>query len=511
MRRTIDFSTAFLNAALLAGILIVVNVIAFRYGGRAIDMTREGTYSLSSMTLNQLTSLERPVTFTMIFGDGVRARRQHDRIEQLLESYKGVNPQMIHLVSLSRFNDPARLDDLEKRVPELKLLYGAGAVQAGAVVIEYGSGESAEYVVVRNGDLFQPIPLDPAHGGLDHYASAFTGEDEITSALIRLREGKRSKVGFTTGHGEPASSDLNPQGRGIGTWKSRFNKVGCDVIDLNLVDKDVPGDLSLLVVVGPKTQFKPDEIARLRAYADRGGPLLLLLGNAEPSGLEEFLKSFNLAIGRGLVIDPRSNYRNVSLVFAPTETILKHPVVDPMGSNRAVLLPGAAPIKVFGGGARRRRAPTEPVDANLIPATILRTTGYSWAETDVRNPPPRFDRDSDERRPSRSRCRSRRARVIAKRRGGAVQGKPRLVLFSCPAMAENVFQEIERTNLDLLMNAASWLRERPNTQGIAPGTHIALTLSVDPLLRSRLILVPSVVAVLLIVAMGIIVYTARRE
>jgi hypothetical protein len=315
LRRTIDFSAAFLNASLLAGILIVANVIAFRYGGRPIDMTREGTYSLSSLTLNQLKGLDRPVTFTMIFGEGTRARRQHDRLQQLLETYKAANPDLIHLVSLNRFNDPTRLDELEKRVPELKLLYGAGTIQAGAVVIEYGTGEGAEYVVVRNGDLFQPIRLDPAHGGLDHYASAFTGEDEITSALIRMREGKRSKVAFTTGHGEPVSGDMNPQG--LATWKSRFTKIGCDVIDLNLVQQDITGDISLIVVAAPRSPFNPDEISKLRAFADRGGPLLLLLGNSEPSGLEDFLKSFNLALDAGLVIDPRSHYNNPSVVYAP--------------------------------------------------------------------------------------------------------------------------------------------------------------------------------------------------
>ncbi len=97
------------------------------------------------------------------------------------------------------------------------------------------------------------------------------------------------------------------------------------------------------------------------------------------------------------------------------------------------------------------------------------------------------------------------------RPGDAAEGKPRLVLLSSPAMAENVFQEIEQTNLDLLMNAASWLRNRPDTQGIPPHTHVALTLSVDPFLRSRLILVPSAVAAMLIIAMGITVYIARRQ
>ncbi len=40
LRRTAELSGTFLNAGLLAGILIVANVAAFRYGGRGIDLTR---------------------------------------------------------------------------------------------------------------------------------------------------------------------------------------------------------------------------------------------------------------------------------------------------------------------------------------------------------------------------------------------------------------------------------------------------------------------------------------
>ena len=73
LRRTIDFSTAFLHASLLAGILIVGNVIAFRYGGEPLDMTREGTFTLSSMTKKQLETLDRPVKFTLLTGRSAEA------------------------------------------------------------------------------------------------------------------------------------------------------------------------------------------------------------------------------------------------------------------------------------------------------------------------------------------------------------------------------------------------------------------------------------------------------
>ena len=85
------------------------------------------------------------------------------------------------------------------------------------------------------------------------------------------------------------------------------------------------------------------------------------------------------------------------------------------------------------------------------------------------------------------------------------------MLFSSSALASNIVQDLEPTNLDLVMNAASWLRGRPDAVGIAASTHVALTLTADPLLRNRLVLVPTVMATLAIIAAGLIVYVARRE
>ncbi|MHC5539007.1 GldG family protein, partial [Singulisphaera rosea] len=77
--------------------------------------------------------------------------------------------------------------------------------------------------------------------------------------------------------------------------------------------------------------------------------------------------------------------------------------------------------------------------------------------------------------------------------------------------ADNTMLALEPTNQDVLMNAIGWLRGRSDLQGIAPKTHVSLTLAADPVLRARLIMVPTVMAVLLIVALGIATYVARRE
>jgi hypothetical protein len=79
-------------------------------------------------------------------------------------------------------------------------------------------------------------------------------------------------------------------------------------------------------------------------------------------------------------------------------------------------------------------------------------------------------------------------------------------------MAMNgVLDQLEPANLDLLMNSIAWLRGRSDLQGIAPKTHVALTLGANDLLRTRLIMVPTIMAVLLIVGLGITTYLARRQ
>ncbi len=499
LRRTIDLTSGILNCALLGGLLLVLNVMAFRYGAGPIDLTSEGAYSLSSLSTRQLKALDQKLTLTLMIGQGPRAARQRDRVAQLVEAYRSANPSMVEVASLDPYYDLSRIDELVKRAPEIELLRGGG------VLVEYGEGEQARHVVVRNQDLFTGET-----GGRERFESAFLGEDEITSALVRLSEGSVAKVAFTVGHGEPSVSDLNPGGRGLGNWRARLVKVGCDVTELNLIQDDPPKDLSLLIVVGPKTPFRPQEVARIKAFADAGGPVLLALGNGEPSGLEGFLKDYNLELAPGLAVEPRLNYnRNPFLIFVPLGATTAHPISQPLGENRAVLMPNAAPIHILGLTPKDGK-PSTPVNQRLQPTPFLRTTTMSWAETKTSIPRIAFDPSEDERGPITVGVAVAERKSVEHPTAVDPNAKPRLVLISSSGAAENVAQEIEKANLDLLMNAASWLRGRRDTIGISPRTHVSLTLTADPVMRSRLVMVPTVSSMLLIIGIGITIYFARR-
>ena len=107
----------------------------------------------------------------------------------------------------------------------------------------------------------------------------------------------------------------------------------------------------MLCIVGPRNPFKPEEIAKLKVYADRGGPVLVLLGNTEPSGLDEFLRSFNLEIGRGLVIDPQHNVNgNLQLIYTFLKGNQGHPIADALRPERPVLIPNGRRSMFWGWG-----------------------------------------------------------------------------------------------------------------------------------------------------------------
>ncbi len=497
LRRTIELSNAALTAALLAGVLVVFNVLAFRYGGRALDLTRERMFSLSTLSLNQVKGLEKPVKFTVFFGQSSVAALEMGRVLELLELYKAANPSKITIETIDPYRDRERFALLAQRVPDVQVSEGGG------VVIELGEGEGAERLVVPNTALFEFPRQDRFTQNSERFVSTFHGEDAVTSALARMREGKRPKIAFLTGHGEPSLDELDPRKPGLGLWRSRLSAMGAEVVPLNLLSDEVPRDVELVIAVTGKSPFKEEEVGKLRAYLAGGGPALLLVANPGPTGLDDLLKTYNVAVGPGVIVDPEWNYgRRLWLVSVRILGAIHHPIIDPL-ANSSILVPNGAPLHVLTPGP----SGGSPVNPAFIATPILRTSARAWAETELSGRPTR-DPGKDEAGPLT-------VGVAVTDRASPDQGKPeespRLVVLSSVALADNQFLALEPADLDLLMNAAGWLRGRADAQGIAPKTHVDLALRADPVLRFRLIMVPSVMAVLVIVALGVTTYLARRE
>ncbi|WP_435016575.1 Gldg family protein [Tundrisphaera sp. TA3] len=498
IRRVLRFSNTALTASLLGGILVVANVFAFKYGGRAIDLTRDRAYSLESLTLNQLTTLEKPVTIIAFHGNSEGSVRRLERIIQLLDQFKTANPRDVRVETLDVIQDAREFEALVKRYPDVAATPGDG------VVVIYGEGETAPHAVLGTGELFERS-ASRFDAKSDRFVSTFHGEDAITSAIVRLREGKRSKVAFATGHGEASIQDVDPRQPGPGIWKGRMSAMGTDAVEVNLLHDDIPVDAGIVVVAGPKTPLQTEEVDRIKAFIGRGGCLIVLVGNAGPSGLEELLRNYNVEVGPGQIVDPTHCLEGrPGLIYAPILAGSNHPVVDTL-QTRWALLPGAAPLSIIGPEAVLGQ-PGSGAKANPGVSTVplIRTTPDSWAESD---PVGRPARDPSEKAGPLIVG----AAASIKPAAGGEKPTPRLVVFSSPLLADNPYLARNPTNLDLLMNSVFWLRGRPELRGLPGKTHESLMFSASPNLRGRLVLVPTLMAMVVVLGLGVTIYLSRRD
>jgi len=503
IRRVIEFSNTALTASLVGGILIVGNVVAFRYGGRSIDMTRDRAFSLSSRTENLLRSLDRPIAFTVFFGNSEQSVRQLDRVRQLLDLYQAANPSRVRVDYLDPNTDLKEFEALATRVPDVI------ASPGGGIVLAYGEGQGVPQTLIGVAELFdsQTTRYEPKP---DRFVSTFQGEDAVTSALIRLREGKKSRIAFSTGHDEPSTGELDPSRPGLGLWRARLDSVGTDVIEVNLTRDEIPEDAGLLVICGPRTPFRPDEVERVKSFITRGGQLIVFVSNGgtELSGLDDLLRTYNVEVGPGRIADPRYNYfGRPFVIYAPIpRSSSGQPIVDSL-AGQVVMMPNAAPLVALGGpGKPGSRIDEKPPNPGVIAQPFLRSSPDSWVESTPNASPIGRDTDKDIAGPANVGV-----AVWVRPATPSEKPTPRMVVFSSASTADNQMVRYMPANLDLLMNSIHWLRGRPEMVGIDPKTHESLLFMADPGLRLRLVMVPSLLAVVVIIGLGLATYIARRD
>lgn len=119
----------------------------------------------------------------------------------------------------------------------------------------------------------------------DMYVHPF--ESEISAALKGMVIDK-PKVGFLTGHGERDILKKGDRDYSMAAYSKTFRNSlvnqGFDIASINIADKEIPKDISILVVADLKSDLTDIELARLEKYISEGGNLII---GAEPRRRKE--------------------------------------------------------------------------------------------------------------------------------------------------------------------------------------------------------------------------------
>ncbi|MBN2189779.1 MAG: GldG family protein, partial [Candidatus Aureabacteria bacterium] len=272
-------------AAVFFALLIVsmLGFIAHRHNLR-FDMTKSGMNTLSEKTVCILKNIDKTMNIYVIFDP---SNIVYTPILRLLDQYSAQNSRIV-----------VELIDPDRDITRLKLLaQKTKFADRNCVIIAYGD----KIEVIRDTDV-AVISGGDAKGAYRRI-SEFSGEEALSSAVLKLIEDISPSVYFTTGHGEKIPDSTQKDEMGQASIILKRQNIDVKTIDL-LKTSSVPPDCALLIIAGPKTVFSEEELIAVNNYLNSGGAALILIDPMIYTGLEKILIEKGIVAGKDIVIDP---------------------------------------------------------------------------------------------------------------------------------------------------------------------------------------------------------------
>jgi len=391
-------NTAVMTTAFVV-ILGLVNFLGYRHHKR-VDVTSEKLFSLSEQTRQIVSGLQKDVKV-------IRFDKTDDlALRDLMQEYRDLSVR----VSYERV-DPQVKPDVAK---------------------QYGVSRMGEVVVV-SGDRTER-PQD-------------TGEQHLTSSILKVtREGLKT-VCFVEGHGERQLTSAEAEGYDL--LDSVLKDENYETKSVNLVTANqVPSECAVLVLAGPRQSLFPQEAEMIGRYLDAGGKALLMVDPDTDPKLGEVLKAWNIELGADTVVDVSGVGRlfGTGPAVPLVQTYGAHPITKDM-TKTMTFFPLARSVKV-----------ADALKTDVTVTELLKTSEDSWAETELKDGKVRYDEGRDAKGPIT-------IGVAASRAAGDKEA--RLVVIGDSDFATNNYARLQR-NGDLFMNTINWLAQDEELISIRP-------------------------------------------
>jgi gliding motility-associatede transport system auxiliary component len=395
------------GAVAVLGILGLLNFLGVRHHKR-FDLTAEKLYTLSDQTQRVVKGLTKDV---QVIRFDKRSSLDSSGLADRMTEYTNLNPRVSYQVV-----DP-------QEHPEIAKQYGVQRM--GQVIVASGSHTER----------------------LDE-----TGEQDLTSAILKVTRETVKTVCFVEGHGE--KSIAAREAEGYSAVAGELKKENYEVKSVNLVSENlVPADCSVLVEGGPTKPLFPQEAAMIGKYLDGGGKAFLLIDPDTDPNLGDVFRAWNIAVGNNTVIDASG----VGRMFGtgPAVPLVGeygvHPITKSLEPKRVMtFFPLARTVSLAD------KTKPEPSGVEL-----LKTSALSFAVTsleDLKKRGGRLDPTKDTKGPLS-------LGVAADRKTGGQDA--RLVVIGDSDFASN--QAVQyASNGDLFFNTINWLSQDEDLISIRP-------------------------------------------
>jgi ABC-2 type transport system permease protein len=223
------------------------------------------------------------------------------------------------------------------------------------------------------------------------------GEPNIVAAIKLLEEGP-SRIAFLTGNDLRSIKDNSDRGyRNSTSEKTARNTLvnnGFLPVSVDLSKNELPANIDALVISDPRSSFSPEELAKIQAYIDNGGNLLVTAEGEFQEYLKPILDPLGISFLKGTVAQTNDGMAAnvVYSYYTPEAAILGSDAKDKAADStfKVVMLgAGAMECKPAAGFKSFPLLVTNPekswLKAKKIETDSLRTL-FNAAEGDQRIP-----------------------------------------------------------------------------------------------------------------------------
>ena len=290
------------------GILIVLNFFSYNIFYR-FDLTQNKDYSISKVSKNTVADLKDIVSIKAYFSANLPAQyiNLRQEVSDILEEYGSYSGGKVRF----EFIDPGDDQALEQE------LYLAGIPQLQFNVLEkdkYQVVNGYLGILIKYGDKTQAIPV---------IENTRDFEYQITSAIKKLTNEKIANLGFWQGNGATAEM---ADSAAYGKLSEIYNVTMVDYT----ADKSSLDNLDVLIIIGPKEEFKDEELKAIDALLMRGGSLVILAdgvnveqglqASQNDTGLNKILEAYGVKLNNNLVLDVNNGLASFSQGFVTFST-----------------------------------------------------------------------------------------------------------------------------------------------------------------------------------------------
>lgn len=323
-------------ALLMFAILVILNVIAVRHSVWRYDATENKQYSLSDQTAKVAKSLNEDVTMLAFV---TREHYEYMKLRDQLSEYSALSPRL-----KVEFYDPTT------RVEKAK---ENNITVDGTVLVK--AGDRTETVMSAD-------------------------EERLTSAILAVTTGEKTKIYFLMGHGEYDAEEFGQDS--CNSVKQTLESQQYSVEALNIFNQSepvIPGDAAAVVIAGAKHPLQDKEMAAIEKYADQGGKLFIALGSGpDAPDFSSILSSRGVTPLRGKVLDPNSGH-NAGVASVPA--VLKPERHEVTKDLQGLILPMAGALQIEESPEPPPSYPgAPPPPPSQKAVALMKTSAEAWLD-----------------------------------------------------------------------------------------------------------------------------------